>query len=130
MECKPNNSLDLIHINNDGRFRWAVCQLNILGKCRNRVMLRKTLATLPPTLDWTYDRILSTISEEDSDYALRILWWLTFSARSLSIDEVAEVVAIDAKRDPAFDRDKVLEDPLEVLNICSSLVTITVDKNY
>jgi ankyrin repeat protein len=28
-------------------------------------------------------------------------------------------------RNPAFDRNKVLEDPLEALNICSSLVTIT-----
>jgi uncharacterized membrane protein len=88
-------------------------------------MLRKSLATLPRTLDQTYDRILSAISEEYSDYAVRILQWLTFSARPLSVEEIAEVVAIDVARDPAFDRDEVLEDPLEALNICSSLVTIT-----
>ena len=91
-------------------------------------MLCRSLATLPPTLDQTYDRILSAISEEDSEYAIRILQWLTFSARPLSVEEVAEVVAIDVGRDPAFDHDKVLEDPLEALNICSSLVTITIDK--
>jgi ankyrin repeat protein len=56
---------------------------------------------------------------------MRILQWLTFSARPLSVEEMAEVVAIDVARDPAFDRDEVLEDPLEALNICSSLVTIT-----
>ena len=56
---------------------------------------------------------------------MRILKWLTFSARPLLIEEVAEVVAIDVARDPAFDRDEVLEDPLEALNICSSLVTIS-----
>jgi DNA-binding transcriptional LysR family regulator len=77
-------------------------------------MLRKALATLPPTLDQTYDRILSAISEEDFDYAIRILQWLTFSARPLSIEEVAEIVAIDGDRDPAFNQDEVLEDPLEV----------------
>ncbi|KAF9735101.1 hypothetical protein PMIN04_006527 [Paraphaeosphaeria minitans] len=108
-----------------GMFRWAVCQLDRLGKCRNRAMLRKSLATLPPTLDQTYDCILSAISEEDSDYAIRILQWLTFSERPMSVEEIAEVVALDAARDPAFDRDEVLEDPLEVLNICSSLVTLT-----
>jgi hypothetical protein len=91
-------------------------------------MLRKSLATLPRTLDQTYDRILTAISEEHSDYAIRILQWLTFSARPLSVEEVAEVVAIDVARDPAFDRDEVLEDPLEVLDICSSLVTITTNK--
>ncbi|CAN9300223.1 unnamed protein product [Alternaria alternata] len=88
-------------------------------------MLRKSLATLPRTLDQTYDRILTTIGEEYAEYAMRILQWLTFSARPLSVEEVAEVVAIDVARDPAFDRDEVLEDPLEALNICSSLVTIS-----
>jgi ankyrin repeat protein len=92
-------------------------------------MLQKALATLPPTLDQTYDRILAGIDVDYSQYALRILQWLTFSARPLSIDEVAEVVAIDTRRDPAFDRDEVLEDPMEVLNICSSLVTTMVDHN-
>jgi ankyrin repeat protein len=91
-------------------------------------MLRKSLTTLPQTLDQTYDQILSAISEEDSEYAMRILQWLTFSARPLTVEEIAEVVAIDVARDPAFDRDEVLEDPLEVLNICSSLVTVTANK--
>jgi hypothetical protein len=102
-----------------------VCQLDALARCRNRATLRKSLATLPQTLDQTYDRILTAISEEDQEYAMRILQWLTFSARPLSVKEVAEVVAIDVARDPAFDRDEVLEDPAEVLTICSSLVSIT-----
>ncbi|KAF2734842.1 ankyrin [Polyplosphaeria fusca] len=113
-----------------GMFRWAVCQLDALGKCVNRKMLQQALTALPPTLDQTYDRILAAIENEYSQYALRILQWLTFSARPLSIDEVAEVVAIDVKREPIFDRKEVLEDPLEVLNICSSLVTMTVDNDY
>jgi hypothetical protein len=88
-------------------------------------MLRNSLATLPQTLDQTYDRILTAISKEDCVYAMRILQWLTFSARPLSVTEVAEVVAIDVAREPAFDRNEVLVDPLEALDICSSLVTIT-----
>jgi hypothetical protein len=105
-----------------------VCQLDTLGKCCNRAKLRKSLASLPRTLDQTYDRILTAISEEYAEYAMRILQWLTFSARPLSVEEVAEVVAIDVARDPAFDCDEVLEDPLEALNICSSLVTITTNE--
>jgi hypothetical protein len=97
----------------------------MLGECRNLAMLRESLATLPETLDKTYDRILCAISRKDSKYAMRMLQWLTFSARPLSVEEIAEVVAIDMARDPAFDRNKVLVDPLEALDICSSLVTIT-----
>ncbi|EMD65035.1 hypothetical protein COCSADRAFT_317254 [Bipolaris sorokiniana ND90Pr] len=108
-----------------GMFRWAVCQLDTLAQCRNRAMLRKSLTTLPKTLDQTYDRILAAINEQDRDFAMRILRWLTFSERPMSVEEIAEVVAIDVARELAFDRDEVLEDPLEVLNICSSLVTIT-----
>jgi hypothetical protein len=91
-------------------------------------MLRESLATLPETLDKTYDRILCAISRKDCKYAMRILQWLTFSARPLSVKEIAEVVAIDVARDPAFDRNEVLVDPLEAPDICSSLVTITTKK--
>ncbi|USP72913.1 vegetative incompatibility protein HET-E-1 [Curvularia clavata] len=111
-----------------GMFRWAVCQLDMLAKCRNLIMLRKSLATLPQTLDQTYDRILSAIREEDCVYAMRILQWLTFSIRPLTAQEVAEVVAIDVAREVAFDHNEVLIDPLEALDICSSLVTVTTNE--
>ncbi|KAF2111508.1 ankyrin repeat-containing domain protein [Lophiotrema nucula] len=110
-----------------GMFRWAFCQLDVLGKCRNRAMLRKSLTTLPPTLDATYERILCAITEDDSEYAIRILRWLAFSVRPLSIEEVAEVVAIDVDRNPVFDPEEVLEEPLEALDICSSLVIISTE---
>jgi hypothetical protein len=93
-------------------------------------MLRKALATLPATLDQAYERILCAITEEESKYALRILRWLAFSIEPLSLNEVAEAVAIDITRDPAFDRDEVLEDPLDALGICSSLVTIATVTMY
>jgi hypothetical protein len=112
------------------RFRWAVCQLDELGKCVNRKMLQKALAGLPPDLDQTYERMLASIDEDYFQYAFWILQWVAFSIRPLTMNEVAEVVAIDAKRDPLFDRDEVLEDPLEVLNICSSLVNVTVGNTF
>ncbi|PVH91815.1 hypothetical protein DM02DRAFT_663579 [Periconia macrospinosa] len=85
---------------------------------------------IPPHFRWgRYQAVWSAISEEYSQYALRILQWLTFSARPLSIDEVAEVVAIDVKRDPAFDHNEILSEPLDALNICSSVVIITVDND-
>jgi ankyrin repeat protein len=109
---------------NINRFRWAVCQLDTFGDCPNRLMLRKSLASLPPTLDETYDRILCAIDKASFEYAVRILRWLAFSARPLLLEEVAEVVAIDLERNPSFDSDEVFEDPSDVLSICKSLVSI------
>lgn len=97
----------------------------MLAKSRNLATLRRSLASLPQTLDQTYDRILTAIREEDRVYAIRILQWLTFSERPLTIEEVAEVAAIDVEGEPIFDRDQVLIDPLEALDICSSLITVT-----
>lgn len=102
--------------NNANRIRWAACQLDTLGKCRNRFMLRESFASLPPTLDETYDRILCAIDKDDFKYAVRILRWLAFSSRPLLLQEVAEVVAIDLERNPSFHIDKVLEHPSDVLN--------------
>jgi ankyrin repeat protein len=87
-------------------------------------MLRRALKTLPPTLDATYDRILNAISDEDYTYAIRILRWLTYSRRPLTVKELATLIAIDVDSTPAFDPDQVFPDPLEVLDICSSLVSI------
>ncbi|KAH5574501.1 hypothetical protein HBI24_193910 [Parastagonospora nodorum] len=107
-----------------GMFRWAVCQLDTLRKCRNRAGLRRSLATLPQTLEQTYDRILHKITQEDSIYAIRVLRWLTFAERPLSLHEIAEAVALVVGRTPVFDKEEVLQDPMEILDICSSLVTV------
>jgi ankyrin repeat protein len=96
----------------------------MLGNSLNRSSLRKALRNLPKTLGDTYGRILSNIEEDFRDYALTILRWLAFSARPLDVGEAAEIVAITGNRCPQFDKDQVLEDPLDVLTICSSLVTV------
>lgn len=90
-------------------------------------MLRKKLKSLPATLDDTYERILCAIDEDHTVQAQRILRWLAFSARPLFLGEIAEVVAMDPESDPAFDRDEVLEDPFDALDICASLVTLSTE---
>jgi ankyrin repeat protein len=96
-----------------------------LAKCRTRSKLREALANLPPTLNATYDRIIADIDPEDFEYAIRILRWLAYSERPLLIEELAEAMAIDTTRSAIFERDDVLEDPFEALEICSSLVTVS-----
>jgi hypothetical protein len=59
--------------------------------------LRKTLKSLPRTLDDTYARILASINEAYSQDALRILQWLVYSTRPLLLEEVAEVVAVNTE---------------------------------
>lgn len=91
-------------------------------------MLRKALRSLPNTLDETYDRILLKVSEENHSLAIRLLRWLAFSARLLTLEEMAEILSIDDGDEiPRFDSDQRLRDPRDILDICSTLVTVFSD---
>lgn len=109
------------------RFRWVVCQLDVLRRCRSPAKLKKALKSLPKTLDETYDRILASIEEDDKRDALNLLQWLAFSVRTISLDEAVEVLATDPSAEDGcqFDPQQRLRDPRDVLSICSSLVTLT-----
>ncbi|KAF8514300.1 hypothetical protein JB92DRAFT_2919988 [Gautieria morchelliformis] len=88
-----------------GMFRWVVCQLDVLRKCKTPAALKKALAHLPKTLNETYDRILAAIDEDDRQGALSLLKWLAFSFNTLSLDQAVEVIATDpdAIDEPLFD---------------------------
>ncbi|KAM0805871.1 hypothetical protein BDR22DRAFT_958912 [Usnea florida] len=108
-----------------GMFRWAVCQLDTLRKCIKPSALRKVLATLPKTLDDTYERILCAIDEAHAADAFKILQWLAFSMRPLELQELAEATAITLDDRPKFDPEDRLRHPTDILTICSSLVSIS-----
>jgi hypothetical protein len=89
-------------------------------------MLRKALASLPKTLDDTYARILDNIDDEHQANALKLLQWLTYSARPLRIQELAEIVTVDkmdVEDELEFDSDRRFPEPRDVLALCSSLVS-------
>jgi ankyrin repeat protein len=110
------------------RFRWAACQLDELARCLTRGRVREALRTLPKTLGETYARILRAIDGGDySEEALKILTWLTYAKRPLTAIEVLQVTGIVLKGNHRFDEDEVLEDPKDILRICSSLVSVTAD---
>ncbi|KAF8499924.1 hypothetical protein JB92DRAFT_2677543, partial [Gautieria morchelliformis] len=110
-----------------GMFRWVVCQLDALRKCRSPAALEKALTRLPTTLYETYDRILTDIDEDYRKDALSLLQWLAFSVGTSSLNEALDVLATepDAEDGSLFDRSRRLWDPRDILTICSSLVAIT-----
>ena len=100
-------------------------QLDVLEKCLNLSMLRKTLASLPKTLDETYARILQNMNEEYAPYALQLLQWLVFSFRLLSLEEAGEIIAFDTESYPRFDVARRLPNLLDIERICPNLIILT-----
>ena len=61
------------------RFRWAVCQLDILKRLKPDVStIRAALSNLPKTLDETYERIFLSILEEEWLCVQHVFHWMIY----------------------------------------------------
>lgn len=63
------------------RFRWAVCQLDVLRRLKTAAQVNAALDTLPETLDETYERILSIIPKYYKHIVRRVLVILCSSSK-------------------------------------------------
>ncbi|KAJ5957538.1 hypothetical protein N7501_011817 [Penicillium viridicatum] len=107
-----------------GMFRWAVCQLDILRDCLDLRRLRNSLNSLPRTLEETYDRILASIDESYRLEAIRLLQFLTYSERPLTLQEAIDIMVVDPGNDPEFDSAFRMPEGREITRVCSSLVSL------
>lgn len=73
MACRYIKQAVAVFANKRHRFRWAACQLGVVGRCLNLPILRKEMASLPKTSDETYARILRDILEEYQGFAVKLL---------------------------------------------------------
>jgi ankyrin repeat protein len=67
---------------------------------------------------------LDTISDEHKSYAVRILQFLTFSERPLSVTEIIDAIAVNTDEGPYFDPSDRMPDHQEISRYCSSLVVV------
>jgi hypothetical protein len=102
----------------------VICQLDMLRSCVTLPALRKALKSLPNTLDETYERILTNIDESYVSDVQKILRFLTFSPRLLSLTQLVEVLAVDLDgEEPQFDPENRIPEQKDIVAMCSSLVT-------
>jgi ankyrin repeat protein len=105
------------------RFRLAFCQLELLKGCRTDRQLKNALDDLPKTLDATYDRIFADVEPDDVELVRRVMIFLAFSIRPMTIQEIAEGVAFDAAAERFLDEDRLYQ-PFSIVELCTSLVSI------
>lgn len=110
----------------NGNFRWVACQIGALQECHTLAELEEALSCLPPTLEDTYERALLAIGENRKEAMRNVLRWLSFSARPIRLEEIAEVMAVDlaAEPHPVYDARKRLIDPQRFFQTYSSLVRV------
>lgn len=108
----------------ESRFRWVACQLDALAEYDIRYRLFEALETLPTTLSETYKRILQRIPESHREDTARLLQFLVYSKRPLTIKEALDVLAVTPHRDQTFDEENR---PRKILKYCSNLAAISDD---
>jgi hypothetical protein len=79
------------------------------------------LKSLPKALDETYERILVHIDELYKEDLQKVLWWLYFCERPVTLEEMVDVLAVTLDDDPRFESDQRYPEPRDILTRCSSL---------
>ena len=87
-------------------------------------MLQKSLKSLPKTLEETYARILASIDGNYRYYAIRLLQFITYSKRPLTIQEAVDVLVVYLSGKLPFDYKLRMPEPQEITRLCSSLVSL------
>lgn len=111
------------------RFRWAACQLDALEEYEMPHDLLQALESLPDTLDETYRRILEGIPQIHLSNSIRILQFLTYTERPITIEEAVDILATTPESNPKFDKGNRMPNPQGILKFCMGLVTISEDED-
>jgi hypothetical protein len=91
----------------------------------NRRAIRDALERLPEGVDATYNGILKRIAgqvECDQRLAERVLSWIAYARRPLSLRELQHALAVSSEM-TAMDPDAI-EDELTLTSVCAGLVVV------
>lgn len=91
----------------------------------NRRAVRRALANLPKEVDKTYDAAMERIEaqiDDDRELATRVLSWLAYSLRPLSVRELQYAVAVKPEM-TEMDLDSIEDEEL-LTSVCAGLVVI------
>ena len=105
------------------RFLLAQLHMDSLASKNTTKAVRKALETMPTTLDATYEEAVSRIgdqTEEDKDLALRVLAWVSYAFRRLTVKELRQALAVEPEESELDDENMPDQDTL--LSVCAGLV--------
>lgn len=107
------------------RFLLASLHLDALAKKQSKKDARLALANLPEKLSDTYEEVMKRICSQDIDdvhLAKRILSWLSYALRPLTVKELQTALAIEPGT-TVLDEDALVPEDL-LVSVCAGLVTI------
>jgi len=107
------------------RFLLAELHLNALAEAHNKKQLRTNILDLPSELDQTYENALRRIRKQDITSvhrSHRILSWLSYAHRSLTVTTLQHALAIEPG-EKTFDEEAITDEQI-LVSVCAGLVTV------
>ncbi|KAK1993616.1 purine and uridine phosphorylase [Colletotrichum falcatum] len=108
----------------DGMFRWAACQLDSLETCLDLEEIETALKTLPENLNDTYTRIIQNIAKRHKIKAIRLLQFLAYAERPLTLREAIDAIAVRLEEERPFDPSYRMPNPTEIRKLCPGLAVL------
>lgn len=115
------------------KYRILIAKLQLEYLCRLKSVraIKEALNKLPTGVHATYDKIIQQLCNqypESIEEIKTILRWLIGSRVPLSLEQLAEAVSVRSE-DERLDRDGIAIDPMDLAELCGSLVTIYIQEN-
>ena len=94
--------------------------------------IEKALKRVPEDMDATYERILDTINAKpraQRELARKILIWIAYARRPLSIEDLAYAISIDTDTKSLKDLESSLPTEESILGACANLISVDRNQN-
>ncbi|CAI0643626.1 unnamed protein product [Colletotrichum noveboracense] len=107
----------------DGMFRWASCQMDNLALCLSARAIRTALRNLPRDLNETYSRMIESIPAEIKFDGIRLLQFLVYCERPLTVPASMDVIATRIDTENPFFRIS-RADFMKIKTSCASVLDL------
>jgi ankyrin repeat protein len=127
------NATSNLHFNLMFFFRFLLAQLHLdsLAKKHTSNEVRIAIRDLPKSLKKTYDGVMDRISSqkngEDARLGLKVLSWISYAKRPLTVAEMQHAMKIESDSKAIDERDLIPRDTL--VSVCAGIVTIDEESN-
>ncbi|KAF7977627.1 hypothetical protein HWV62_3028 [Athelia sp. TMB] len=113
---------DVLVGSSDGMIRYVWLKMEAVKACTNRRQLEAQLNSLPRYLEDSYAQIFARSTAPDD--LLRLLQWLAFAERPLTVTELADVLTVDFSGigGPIYNPRIRLHRPRKILGLLNGLV--------
>ncbi|KAL8919498.1 MAG: hypothetical protein Q9172_004952 [Xanthocarpia lactea] len=110
-----------------GMFLLARLHLDSIARATSAAALKTSLQRLPRQLNTTYDEALRRIEDQDEEHAAlakKVLAWILYASRSLTIVELQHALAAASTESPQGVDEEFIDNPDDIICSCAGLVTL------